>query len=139
MLKATICGNIGKDAEVKQFDNGRSVISFDVCHTEKFTNAQGVKTERSTWVRCNLWRESSKTAIAQYIRKGEKILVIGQPSARAWTDKEGKAMASLEVQVYEVELLGGAKPQVNNGQAQGAPLPSAVHSTPGAMDDDLPF
>jgi len=48
MIKLQVIGNLGKDAVVNNV-NGKSVINFNVAHTERFKDAQGVQKDRTTF------------------------------------------------------------------------------------------
>ncbi|MFO0359252.1 MAG: single-stranded DNA-binding protein [Flavobacteriales bacterium] len=152
-------GNLGADAEVRTInDNQRAVISFLVAITDKWKDQQGNPQEKTTWVKCSIWRKPDQTGIAQYLKKGQQVLIEGEPSARSWTDKDGNAQASLECTVREVALLGGASqpgaaptPRPAAPTMGGQPMsfkppqqtpapPAAVNPhDPNAFPDDLPF
>lgn len=131
MIKTTLIGHIGSDATINNVQ-GRNVINFNVAHTEKFTNAQGVKTENTLWVQCAYWTD--KTAIAQYLRKGTQVYVEGQPSVDMYKNKDGVHVCNLRLRVASVQLLGSK----DNNQNQQPQLQSQVPPM-GAPDDDLPF
>jgi len=119
MLKTTVIGNIGVDAVVR-FANGKNVISFPIAHNEKFTDAQGVKHEKTTWVDCIIWRDK-ETSLAQYLKKGQLVYVEGTPSAEAYLQKEtAEVRSSFKLSVRKLELLGGRdfKNDPNGGSSQ---------------------
>lgn len=166
LLKLTIIGHLGRDAEIKDFGN-RSVISFTVAHTEKVNDrATNQLIEKTTWVSCSYWRESDKTSIAQYLKKGTQVYLEGNPSVRTYQNREGITAASLELNVRELHLLGsrnsntgggenmqnysnsggqyGGGSSANNYSNTATSKPSNVpepvgDSSFGGMDDDLPF
>ena len=137
MLTTMAIGHLGKDAVVKEV-NGKKVISFSICHTEKYKDANGANVERSTWVECNYWAES--TAIAPYLLKGGQVFVSGTPSVDAYMNNENKPVASLRLRVSKIELLGGKKegtpaPAANGNSANNnQPAPAGNEPV-----DDLPF
>ncbi len=54
MIKLEIVGNLGADAEIKQY-NGNKFVSFRVAHSEKWVDRQtGAITTQTTWVSCSL-------------------------------------------------------------------------------------
>jgi len=57
MLQIEIIGNLGQDAEIKEF-NGQRFISFSVAHTESYTDAHGERQKRTVWVSCLKYGES---------------------------------------------------------------------------------
>ena len=131
MKKISIIGNVTKDAEIRAFEGGRSVINFDVAVNERYKDKNGQKVEKTSFIRCAMWREN--TTIAQYITKGTKLYVEGAPDADAYVNKEGKAVGNLKINVREIEFLGSAKKTESGSE----PTPEDI-SIPSA-NDDLPF
>lgn len=150
MIKLTMIGRLGGNAEVRDAA-GRKVISFSVAHSESYTDRSGVRQEKTTWVKCSLWRDEGRTTIAEYLKKGTQVYVEGMPSVTSYQKQDGTTGVSLELNVISVELLGGkqdAAPAVQDpASAQGAyGPPVAKPSNPAMRDDpnevfvdDLPF
>lgn len=124
MLKMTVIGNLGRDAEIREAGSAR-VISFAVAHSEKYRDRQtNMMVEKTVWVNCSYWRDPDKTGVAQYLTKGKKVYVEGTPSSRAYTDRDGNMRASLDLRVLNLELLSSAGeggPNPNYGQGGGQP------------------
>lgn len=136
MLKAQLIGYVGKDAVVSDY-NGRKVINFNVAHSEKYKDAQGVQHERTTWVSCGYWTD--KTGVAQYLRKGTLVYVEGLPVADYYINpqRDGDISPKLKFTVWKIELLGGTKDNANSAppaQTTSTPPPETSFN-----DDDLPF
>lgn len=147
MIKLQIIGHLGRDCEVKEI-SGRNVINFSVAHTEKFKDSTGNLQSRTTWVDCAYW--SDRTAIAPYLLKGQLVFVEGSPEADAYTNKEGKAAATLRLRVRDIQLLGGKTDNNNssssqqeyasgNSEATGNSESKSKVSEPANESDDLPF
>ena len=133
MIKLQVIGNLGKDAQVNNV-NGKSVINFNVAHTERFKDAQGNQKDRTTWVDCSYWTD--RTAVAPYLKKGTQVYVEGTPDVRTYTTADGRNGASLTLRILSVQLLGGR----TSGGDNSAPDHSAGATyTPNAtaMDDTL--
>jgi single-strand DNA-binding protein len=145
MLQVEIIGNIGNDAQVKDF-NGKKYIAFNVAHSEKFKNQQGVETERTTWVSV---LKPGESAVAQYLKKGTPVFVRGDLSVKAYQDNAHNWQVGVNCLAREVQLLPGGKRDQNAGTQQEAPAEPAtntnVSSAPAASEtgegnaDDLPF
>jgi single-strand DNA-binding protein len=148
MIKLQIIGNLGADCIQKEI-NGKTVINFNVAHSEKFKDAQGNLKERTTWVNCAYWTD--RTAVAQYLTKGKTVYAEGSPEADAYLNKDNQPAATLRMRVLNLQLLGGndgaqAVPGnmqgnsqgSNQGMASGAPVSSVAVSNPAPVDD-LPF
>ena len=137
MNQTIISGNIGQDATIKDLD-GQSAINFSVAVTDKWKNKQGEKQERTTWVSCVMWKPSDKTSIAQYLKKGTKVLLTGESGAEAYVDKEGKAIAKLTLKVSNVEFIGSI--QADQKPESKAPVQTySEHELLRDGDSDLPF
>lgn len=86
MLQIEVIGNIGNDAEIKEF-SGKKYVSFNVAHSEKHKDANGVNVETTTWVSV-LWYGDGGS-LTQYLKRGCKIFVRGRLVPKAYTDKNG--------------------------------------------------
>ena len=69
-----VIGNLGKDAIANNV-NRNTVINFSVASTERFKDAQGNIKDKTTWVECSQWTES--TGLLPYIKKGAQVFVEG--------------------------------------------------------------
>ena len=141
MIKLQIVGNLGKDCIVKEV-NGKTVINFSVAHTERYKDSTGNQKERTTWVECAYW--SDRTAVSNYLKKGQMVYAEGTPEADAYMNKENQPAATLRMRVISLQLLGSNKEgqgynqgNVSNAGSTAAP---AMRSTSNAVvEDDLPF
>jgi single-strand DNA-binding protein len=146
MIKLQVIGNLGRDCLVKEI-NGKNVINFNVAHTERYKDAQGVQKERTTWVECAYWTD--RTAISPYLVKGQMVYVEGAPEADAYMNKENQAAATLRLRVANIQLLGnkgsnnegqgGAANTSGNSYSNPAPSPAPQAVPSGGAADDLPF
>jgi len=66
MIKLQVIGNLGKDAQVNNV-NGKTVINFNVAHTERYKDAQGNQKDRTTWVDCSYWTDRTAVASVQLL------------------------------------------------------------------------
>lgn len=144
MIKLQIIGNLGRDCEVKDI-NGRNVINFSVAHTEKFKDSAGNLQSRTTWVDCAYW--SDRTAIAPYLLKGQLVFAEGSPEADAYTNRDGKAAATLRLRVRDIQLLGGKTDNASSNESSSGRQDNSTSneesqskvSEPSGESDDLPF
>lgn len=127
MLKAEIIGTIGADAEVREF-SGKKYVSLSVACNDYAKDQQGNRTETTTWVSV-LWYGGG---LLPYLKKGTKVFIRGNLKAKAYTDKQGAAQASININAFEVQLCG-FKSDGNSNTTTSAP---ARQST---SNDGLPF
>ncbi|MGL1833048.1 single-stranded DNA-binding protein [Rhodocyclaceae bacterium SMB388] len=96
-------GNIGSDAETHLTDGNTSCVNFSVAVRSGFG-----KNEATTWARCKLWGNRGE-ALEPYLVKGQLVGVVGELTAREWTDSKGSKRTSIDVRVNDITLLGRTK------------------------------
>ena len=128
-------GNLGRDCDTRHTAAGDAVVSFSVGVKAGFGDKA-----TTTWANCAMFGKRGE-AVAQYLKKGTLVGIVGEVNLREYQDKEGQKRYSLDVRVNDLTLLGGKssgdsapseKPQQRN--AQGAQKPSFED-----MDSDIPF
>ena len=124
MLELQIIGNLGQDATIKDF-NGQRFISFSLGVNENYTDRQGVKHERTTWVSCLKFTTDQSTLI-NYLKVGTRVFVRGKASAKGFVTKDGNVGAGLNCKVDELELLSVKRAE----QPISAPQTEAANTTP---------
>ncbi|MBX3238568.1 MAG: single-stranded DNA-binding protein [Chitinophagaceae bacterium] len=134
MIKLQVIGNLGKDC-ITNTVNGKSVINFNVAHTEKFRDSSGQQKEKTTWVECAYWTD--RTGIAPYLKKGTQVYAEGTPEIRTFTRNDGSFGASLTLRVFSVQLLGSGGSVGRSTTDDSTPEPQLSGSDSPA--DDLPF
>ncbi|MFP5042746.1 single-stranded DNA-binding protein [Parasediminibacterium sp. JCM 36343] len=116
MLKLLAIGHLGKDAVVNNV-NGKSVINFNVAHSEKYKDAQGTQIDKTTWVSCAYWTD--RTAIAPYLKKGTQVYVEGIPEVRTYTTNDGRHDAVISMRIMNIQLLGAKNADGSDNQGGG--------------------
>ena len=153
--KVIILGNLGRDPEVRTFQNGGKVCNLRVATSERWRDRNsGEQRERTEWHSVAIFNENLVRIAEQYLRKGSKVYVEGQLETRKWQDQSGQDRYSTEVVLrpYRGELAlldrtgegggmgggdGGYDDYAGGGGGGGntAPGPAA----PADMDDEIPF
>lgn len=131
--KCMFIGNLGRDAEIKDTQAG-TVATFSIACTEKWKDKSGTQKEQTEWVRCVLWGKRAE-ALAQYLTKGKQIYVEGSMRSSKYQGKDGTEKFKTEINVRDVQLLGG------RGESSGGGQRDTGYSGGGAApdDDDIPF
>ena len=73
MRQITISGNLGRDAELKQLQNGTQVANFSLAVRQNRPHNGQYGTD---WFRCAVFGKRAET-IEQYYKKGSHVLVTG--------------------------------------------------------------
>ena len=129
-----LIGNLGSDVEMRYTPSGVPVSSFSLAVNRSWTGADGQKQSKTTWFRISAWQKLAETC-SQYLTKGQQVFIIGEmEEARAYTDKDGNARASLEVRANTVRFLGQRGD--NAGGDSGRQSANTAHND---IDEDLPF
>ena len=136
MHKVILIGNVGKDPEVKAFDNGGKIANFSVADTEKGHKTKDGKEipEHTEWFNCVVKQSGLAGVVEQYVKKGNKVFVEGKLKTREY-EKDGQKKYLTELVVDSMELLT-PKGEGGSQQSQPAPQQSQAESQGG---NDLPF
>ena len=138
--KVILLGNVGKDPEVKYFDNDVAVASFSIATSETYKDKEGNKQTKTEWHNIVAWRWLAKLA-ENYIKKGTQIYVEGKLTTRSWDDKDGNKRYTTEIVANSIQLLGKKGDNNMEGAAAAPAMESAPQDT--GLDqgagDDLPF
>lgn len=113
MNKIMLIGNVGKEPDVRYYDNDQAVAAFPLATTEKgYTLQNGTQVpDRTDWHNIVMYRKFAKIA-ERYIHKGDKLYVEGRIHYRSYDDKRGVKHYVTEVYVDNMEMLS-PKPQSN--------------------------
>ena len=109
MFRVEVIGNLGADAQVKG-ENGKEFVSFNVAHTDRWTDNTGTTHETTQWVSCII--NDAKSKVVQYLTKGKQVFVRGEARLRVYSSEQARAtVAGITVVVREIELVGGRSEQ----------------------------
>ncbi|WP_282129245.1 single-stranded DNA-binding protein [Roseobacter litoralis] len=96
--KVILIGNLGRDPEVRSFQNGGKVCNLRIATSETWKDKNtGERKERTEWHSVAIFSEPLVRVAEQYLRKGSKIYVEGQLETRKWQDQSGQDKYSTEV------------------------------------------
>lgn len=124
MLQLEVIGNLGNDAEIKEF-SGKKYVSMNVAHSEKKKDGS----ENTVWVSV-LWYGNGG-GLFQYLKRGCKVFLRGRLVPKAYTDKQNQPQCALNMYANEVNLCGGKQESTRQDAATTSVAPNP--------DDDLPF
>ena len=110
--KVIIVGNLGRDPEVRTFQNGGKVCNLRIATSENWKDRNtGERRERTEWHSVAIFSEPLARIAEQYLRKGSKVYIEGQLETRKWQDQNGQDRYSTEVVLRpyrsELTLLDG--------------------------------
>jgi single-strand DNA-binding protein len=137
--RVLLIGNVGKDPEIRSFQNGGRVAAFSLATSEGWKDkATGERKEKTEWNRVCVMNDSLVGIVEKYVRKGMKLCVEGQLETRKWTDKDGVERFSTEVTIRpyagQLTMLDKAKDgaaATHDTSSEASPL--------GEFDDSIGF
>ncbi|UWQ03047.1 single-stranded DNA-binding protein [Aliiroseovarius crassostreae] len=96
--KVMLIGNLGRDPEVRSFQNGGKVCNLRIATSETWKDRNtGERRERTEWHSVAIFNEGLVRVAEQYLRKGSKVYIEGQLQTRKWQDQSGNDRYSTEV------------------------------------------
>lgn len=96
--KVILIGNLGRDPEVRSFQNGGKVVNLRIATSETWRDkASGERKERTEWHSVAIFNEPLARIAEQYLRKGSKVYLEGQLETRKWQDQSGAERYTTEV------------------------------------------
>ncbi|MBS7541253.1 single-stranded DNA-binding protein [Ancylobacter lacus] len=96
--KVILVGNLGRDPEVRTFQNGGRVCNLRIATSETWRDkASGERKERTEWHSVVIFNENLLRVAEQYLRKGSKVYIEGQLETRKATDQGGAERYFTEV------------------------------------------
>ena len=96
--KVILIGNLGRDPEVRTFQNGGKVCNLRIATSETWKDkSSGERRERTEWHSVAIFSEPLTRIAEQYLRKGSKVYIEGQLETRKWQDQSGADKYSTEV------------------------------------------
>lgn len=165
--KVILIGRLGKDPEVRNFQNGGKVVNLRLATDERYKDREGNMQERTEWHSVAIFNEKLGEIAERYLKKGSQCYIEGQLETRKWQDQSGADKYSTEIVLRnfrgELTLLGGRQsaggedegggysggggaPPARSGGYGGAAAKSPAparggwdNSKKNDLDDDIPF
>ncbi|QTL02483.1 single-stranded DNA-binding protein [Aquabacter sp. L1I39] len=110
--KVILVGNLGRDPEVRSFQNGGRVCNLRIATSETWRDkASGERRERTEWHTVAIFNENLVGVAERFLKKGSKVYIEGQLETRKATDNQGQERYFTEVVLRpyrgELTLLDG--------------------------------
>ena len=122
--KVIVIGNLGANPDIRALPSGQNVANFSLATTERFTDRNGAKQERTDWHRIVAFRRLAETC-ERFLSKGRQVYIEGRLTTRQYEAKDGSGKRyRTEIVARQLRLLGNR----TNGDASKA-----------EASDDIPF
>ncbi len=112
--KVILMGNLTRDVEMRTTPSGQSVANFSLAVSRSWKGQDGQQQEQTSFINCVAWGKTGEI-IAQYVSKGNPLLVSGRLDQRSWDDKEsGQKRSTVEVVVEDFNFVSSSGGQGGN-------------------------
>lgn len=149
--KVYLYGNLTRDPEMKALPSGNKVTSFSLATNRVYKDQAGAKQEQVEYHNIVVFGRQAETS-AQYLKKGQGVLIEGRIQTRSWDDKtSGEKKYRTEIVADAVQFgpkSGGAMPAGDQGGfSPSESKPASSMSDLDTIDygdanvnlDDIPF
>ena len=110
----TLMGNLTRDPESRDVGDS-TVCNFGLAMNRKYKSKSGEMKEDATFIDIEAWGRTAELC-AQYLSKGQSVLIEGRLKADSW-EKDGEKRTKVLVNAMNVQFLtpksqsdGGSKP-----------------------------
>lgn len=128
--KVFLYGNLTRDPEMKSLPSGSKVTQFSLATNRVYKDQNGARQEQTEYHNIVVFGRQAETS-AQYLKKGQGVMIEGRIQTRSWDDK------TTGEKKYRTEIIADA---VQFGPKAGGSegfSPSAEKATPAANTPDL--
>ncbi|WP_410217382.1 single-stranded DNA-binding protein [Paracoccus sp. (in: a-proteobacteria)] len=130
--KVILIGNLGRDPEIRSFQNGGKVASLRIATSETWKDRNtGERREKTEWHTVSIMSEGLVGVVERFLKKGSKVYIEGQLETRKWQDQSGQDRYSTEV---VLRGLNGTL-QMLDGRGEGGGGMGGGGRDPGGYDD----
>jgi single-strand DNA-binding protein len=131
--RVTLVGNLTADPELRFTPSGLQVANLRIAVTPRTRQQDGTWTQgETTFHTVTVWRDQASNA-AESLSKGARVLVVGRPKQRSWTDQDGTEHHVTEV---DAEELG---PSLRWATAKVTRTNGGRKATSGQFTEEPPF
>ncbi|MBC8455995.1 single-stranded DNA-binding protein [bacterium] len=134
--RVILIGHVGRDPETRYMPSGAAICNFSIATTESWNEQDGNQQSHTEWHRCDAFGKSAEI-IAQWVKKGQLLMVEGSIRSREYTDKEGVARKAFSIRMENFTMLGKKSGSQESGEQPFKSEPKKDSEE--AKDDEVPF
>lgn len=120
--KVIFCGNLTRDAEVRETQSGMDVVRFSVAVNDRQKNQRtGEWEDRPNYIDCVAFGERW-TKLSNYLSKGTKVTVEGKLRWSQW-EADGQKRSKLEIVPDNIEFMAKKDDKPSQGSLYDEDIP----------------
>jgi single-strand DNA-binding protein len=97
MNKIILTGNLTRDLEMRQTNNGKAVANFSIAVSRPFS-------DETDFFNVTVWGNQAENC-AKYLKKGSKVGIVGTLQNRSYEANDGTKRTITEIVAEQVEFL----------------------------------
>lgn len=133
--KVILVGNVTRDPDTRQTQNGQKIVTFGLATNRQWKSAAGEKQDQAEFHELVAWSRLADLC-EKYVRKGKLLYIEGYLKTRSWDTPEGVRRFKTEVVVQDLIMLekrsGGDEDFAVEDTSHGR----EVESVPAPTDED---
>lgn len=144
-----VIGNLGRDPEMRYTPSGTPVTNFSVAVNRRRSAGGGEYVDETDWYRVAVFGRQAEIA-DQYLSRGMKVLVDGQPQINTFVGNDGVERTNVEINCDNFQMLNtreeseAIRATAGMNQSQGGYSGGTDQSNRNSDDfeddlDDVPF
>ena len=136
--RVILLGNLGRDPEVRYFENNKVVAQFSIATSETFVDKNGDKKTDTEWHHVEMWDAMAKTA-EKYLKRGMQVYIEGKIRTYKWKDKEGNEITDKKIRATSMTMINSVNRKNDDAPNLQADLSKSGETSNTNLTDDLPF
>ncbi len=133
--KVYLIGNLTRDPELRSLPSGVPVANFSIATNRVWKDRDGNKQETSEFHNIVVFSRQAETS-AQYLKKGQSVLVEGRIQTRSWDAQDGQKKYRTEIIADTIQF--GPKASGGGGYGDGGGQSTAKPAATARINEDVP-
>lgn len=99
-----LIGNLGKDPELKKFNEGKMLLNASLAVSSSYRNKEGKQITDTQWHQLKAWGKTAEL-MEKLLKKGNQVAVFGKLDMGEYEDKEGNKKYFTSIVVNDFFLM----------------------------------
>ncbi|MYA00633.1 MAG: single-stranded DNA-binding protein [Chloroflexi bacterium] len=112
--RVELLGRVGGDPELRHTQGGTAVVQLRLATDRRRENGN----DETDWHTVVCWAKQAE-AVAEYVRKGERVYVSGRLQLQSWETDGGERRSRIEIHAQEVIFLGSGSGNAREADGGG--------------------
>lgn len=95
-----LIGNLGKDVDFRELNNGARLAKFSLATNEYYRNTKGEKVKETTWHNIIAWGKTAEL-MNEHLEKGIEVAIKGRLINANYEDSNGNKIYKTEIKAHD--------------------------------------